>query len=344
LFAKIGTGIKPSGGLRGRVVNTVPAISVLMTVFNAGHFLDAAIRSIVGQTFRSWEMILVDDASEDASRQVARDWERRDGRIRVIPNVVNKGQTACLNQGLSEARGRWVARQDADDLSHPLRLARQFECVTADPSLALLGTCGRIVDAGDRLVGLLDMPLTAEEIRWTAPFLNPFIHTSVLFRTAVVRDEFGGYDESYRIAQDYDLWTRIAARHPAANLAARLVCYRHHASSLSKAGRDTAFEEAARVSKREARRVLGREPAAAEEALLADFREGLRPRSRRAFWRFYDALRGRGKFLRLAARHRLKAAGALARENPPGAAADVLAALTMDFCGTVGWLWERRAG
>jgi glycosyltransferase involved in cell wall biosynthesis len=336
--------VEGCGGLRGQAVSVEPAVSVLMTVFNGGRFLDAAIRGIVGQTFRSWEMIIVDDASEDGSLRVAREWEQRDGRIRVIANAVNKGQTACLNQGLSEVRGAWVARQDADDLSHPLRLARQFECVTADPSLVLVGTCGRIVDASNRLAGLLDMPLTPEEIRWTAPFLNPFIHTAVLFRAAVVRDEFGGYDESYRIAQDYDLWTRIAAHHPAANLAARLVCYRHHASSLSKAGRATAFEEAARVSKREARRVLGRDPDADEEALMAAFREGLRPPVRRAFWRFYEAMRGGGRFRRLAARHRLKAAGALAWEDPIGAACDVIAALRMDCGGTLGWLWERRAG
>lgn len=323
-----------------------PRISVLMPVFNAGRFLEPAIRSIVGQTFQNWELLIVDDGSSDGSRDVAAGWARRDGRIRVIANRVNQGQTVRLNQGLHAARGEWIARQDADDLSHPLRLARQFERVTSQPELVLLGCCGRIIDADDSLTGLLDVPLTPEEISWTAPFLNPFLHTGVLFRTGVVRETLGGYDEHFRIAQDYDLWTRIAALHPVANLGERLVCYRHLESSLSKSGRSTAFQEAARISSREAARVFGRTLTDRESRLMASFREGLAPRHWKAFWEFYERERaGRGGDLRrIAARHRLRSAGAMAAKKSLFVVGDLLASSRLDPVGTFAWVKERLAG
>jgi glycosyltransferase involved in cell wall biosynthesis len=134
----------PSRNLPLAVVMNDPLVTVLMTVYNAGRYLDAAIASIAAQTFRDWEFVIVDDASTDGSPEVAEAWAKRDSRIRVIRNAVNKGQTPCLNQGLREARGRWIARQDADDLSLPERLERQL---AAADGFALLGTNGWIIDA-----------------------------------------------------------------------------------------------------------------------------------------------------------------------------------------------------
>lgn len=317
-----------------------PSITVLTTVFNAGRFFDASIRSIVGQTFRNFEFLIVDDASTDGSAEVAEAWARQDRRIRVIRNEINKGQTPCLNQGLRLARGQWIARQDADDFSHPTRLTRQFERVTVQPDLVLLGTCGRIIDENDRMTGLLDAPLSREAISWTAPFLNPFMHTSVLFRAETIREEFGGYDESYRIVQDYDLWTRVIAKYLSANLPGRLVCYRHLGSSLSKAGRDRAFAEARQVSVRETRRIFGRELAPEEHDLIASFREGLLPDRRKAFWKLYELLRAGypADVSRTAALHHLKAAGAM---PPLAALEEVTSALCSAPADTTRWLWER---
>lgn len=318
---------------------TAPSVTVLMTVFNAGSYLDAAIRSVVEQTYRDWEFVIVDDASTDGSAAVSEAWAKRDGRIRVIHNAVNKGQTPCLNQGLREARGPWIARQDADDLSLPKRLARQM---AACDGLALLGTNGWIIDATGRATGLLDAPLSHESITWTSPFLNPFMHTAVLAKTAVIRDELGGYDENFYIAQDYDLWARLIARHRAANLPDRLVCYRHLATSLSKSGRSTAFAEARRVSHREAERVFARALTESEHDLLAAFREGLDAGRRAAFWRLYEDLK-RGTpppadAPRTAALHHLKAAGAV---GLPAAIAEVAAALNASPRDTLHWLTER---
>lgn len=317
-----------------------PAVSVLMTVHNAGRFLDPSIRSILNQAFRNFEFLIVDDASTDDSARVAEEWAQKDPRVRVIRNERNKGQTPCLNQGLQLARGRWIARQDADDLSHATRLSEQHQFTTMWPEVVLLGSSGRIIDENDRLAGLLDAPRTHEEIAWSSPLLNPFIHTSVMFRTELVREEFGGYDESFRISQDYDLWTRILAKHKTANLPQRLVAYRHLGTSLSKAGQGRAFAEAEQISRREANRAFGRELDEEEFALLRNFREGLTVEKRDAFWRLYEGLKPE-KFPHLTAMHHLKAAGALAGASKGAAAAEILAALQNDFHATAGWLATR---
>lgn len=250
---------------------SAPAVSVLMAVFNGGPHLGESLASIAAQTFGDWEMVVVDDASTDGTRDLVEDWSRRDARIRLVANARNKGQTACLNQGLRECRGEWVARQDADDLSAPERLAAQMDLARARPDLVLSGTCGYLIDEAGRKVGLLDVPCTDAGIAWASMFLNPFLHTSVFFRRAAV----AGYDESFRIAQDYDLWVRLLNSAPSANIPQRLVSYRRSAESLSSAGRDLAMREAETVAVRQFEHLLGRAPTEDEAMLCRAFRSGL---------------------------------------------------------------------
>ncbi|HEY5742511.1 MAG TPA: glycosyltransferase [Terrimicrobiaceae bacterium] len=322
-----------------------PEVTVLMTVYNAGRFFEPSIRSILNQTFRNFEFLIVDDGSTDGSANLAELWAGRDSRIRFIRHSENKGQTIRLNEGLGMAKARWIARQDADDFSHSARLALQYQFLGDHSDVVLLGANGRIIDGNDRLTGLLDAPLSQHGITWTAPFLNPFMHTAVIFRADVIRDEFGGYDEEYRIAQDYELWTRVIGKYPSANLPDRLVCYRHLATSMSKAGRERAFTEASRVSKREAERIFGRSLSRREADLIAAFREGLDPTRRRAFWRLYNGLfKGRDAqqdLWRTAATHHLKAAGALSSSSLPMALVEICLALDADFSTTLRWLATR---
>jgi hypothetical protein len=323
-----------------------PEVTVLMTVYNAGTFLEPSIRSILGQTFAGFEFLIVDDCSTDGSAELAESSASKDPRIKVIRNAHNRGQTECLNLGLGLARGRWIARHDADDLAHPDRLALQYQSAQKTPEIVLLGTNGRIINERNRVIGLLDAPLSHDGITWTAPFLNPFMHTSVMFRADVIRDEFGGYDHSYRIAQDYELWTRVISRYPSANLPQRLIDYRHLATSMSKVGREQAFAEAGQVSHREARRVFGRELDRTEAQLIAQFREGLTPSHRQAFWKLYHALlAGRdsrtGDMRRTVAMHHLKAAGAVSSRSLRSALAEILAAMRTAPAGTTRWLATR---
>ena len=314
-------------------------VSVLMPVYNAGPHLHAAIASIVAQDFTDWEMVAVDDGSTDSSRDILAHWQARDPRISVIANTSNKGQTACLDQGLALCRGTWVARQDADDLSHPRRLSEQIAYLIAHPQTVLLGTQGLLIDDKGARIGLLDVPQDSTSIAWCAPFLNPFLHTAVVFRREVVAAE-GGYDQSFRIAQDYELWTRLAAKHPVANLSRRLVSYRHLQTSLSNSGRDLAFQEADRVSSREAHRLLGRPWAAEEQELASSFRRGLDVRFREQFVRMLEAV---GKETSRPIPGRLRAAWHLRLAGTDGAnaAQEVFAAFRADPLFVLRWLRDR---
>lgn len=314
-----------------------------MPVYNAGKHLDAAIESLVAQDFPDWELVAVDDGSTDNSPDILARRAARDTRIRVLPNASNKGQTACLNQGLAECRAEWVARQDADDLSHPGRFSGQMSFVATHPDTVLLGTAGLLIDEESSLLGLLDVPPDASSIAWCAPFLNPFLHTAVVFRRETVRRE-GGYDETYRIAQDYELWTRLAAKYPAANLPGRLVSYRHAETSLSKTGRESAFAESDRVSEREALRRFGRTWRAREKELVGGFRRGdLCPARQKEFWQLVSALEDETKTAlprRLRAAWHLRLAGSSGRRAP----SEVVSAFLADPFFAVRWMIRRFAG
>jgi len=316
-----------------------PQISVLMPVYNAAEYLAASINSIISQTFSDWEMVIVNDGSTDGSLNIANSWTARDQRIRVIDNAENKGQTACLNQGMKHCLGTWIARQDADDLSHPQRFQRQIEYLRNHPETVLLGTQGVLIDGDSLRIGLLDVPEDVASVAWCLPFLNPFLHTAVLFHREIVLED-GGYDESYRIAQDYELWTRLAARHTTANIPQRFVSYRHSETSLSKTGYELAFAEADLVSEREVRRWLGRSWHTDEKLLVSAFRQGSASGVRRPFWRMINSLeRESSQPLppKLRASWHLKMAGSGGIVHPD----QILAALRAAPRFSLGWLCSR---
>ncbi|HYO77547.1 MAG TPA: glycosyltransferase [Thermoanaerobaculia bacterium] len=217
-------------------------MTVLMAVFNGGAYLREAIDSILAQTFTDYEFLIVDDGSTDDTPSVLRSY--RDARIRVLTNERNLGLTASLNRGLRDARGEWIARQDADDRSHPERLQRQLAFVAAHDRLVVAGTQARIIDARGRAAGISRKPRTPTGIAWCSVFHNPLLHSSVIFRRDAIL-EAGGYDEAYPFNQDFELWSRLMERHAIANLDEVLIDYRAHGASI--AGRRDSAVLASRI-------------------------------------------------------------------------------------------------
>lgn len=308
-------------------MNATPQVSVLMTVYNGQPYLEQSLQSVRAQTFRDYEFVIVDDGSTDGSLEVLRRYAAEDPRIRLIANEVNQGQTPCLNQGIAEARGAWIARQDADDLSNPRRLELQIREVTARPHLSLLGANGWLIDSEDRSLGLINAPVGEAGVRWSSVFYNPFLHTAVLFRRQLALD-LGGYSTAFRIAQDYDLWMRIMEHHPADNLVERLVTYRVHGKSLSNSDRETTTREAEISCRRVLASVgLERFQDAESLALIGAFREGITPESLGKFWRLHARMKAasglRGDFANALALMHWKAAGALAGRSKVHAVGEV---------------------
>lgn len=258
------------------------SITVLMTVFNGGADLEPAVRGILGQTFGEFEFLIVDDASTDDSGQQLERFANEDSRIRLLRQENNRGQTACLNLGLREARGRWVARMDADDLTLPTRLERLWQVAKEEDALILIGSQGWICDEEGRVTGTINVPFSDPDIRWCLPLQNPFIHTAVLFRRDLPDGTRVQYDEDYRICQDWALWSRLLAAGKGRNLPDRLIGYRHHGGSLSHSSEQKTREEADAISL--ANLSVGAPEELAEAACqLADFRAGRLPGGANSF-------------------------------------------------------------
>ncbi len=206
-----------------------PAVSVLMPVFNGERHLREAMESVLQQTFRDWELLVVDDGSTDGSGEIAASFG--DGRVRVIRNDQNAGLVATLNRGLAEARGDFVARLDADDVCSPDRLAEQVSFARGNPAVPLIGCDAGLIAEDGRYAGRWRTAGSADLVRWELCFRTPFAHSSAFFRRKVIVEKFGGYRER-RASEDLDLWSRIGREHPVVTLRRPLVKYRQRSGSI----------------------------------------------------------------------------------------------------------------
>ncbi len=201
-----------------------------MPVRNGAVHLRSAVDSIFAQTFADFELLVIDDGSTDATGEILR--SLHDPRVRVITHPKNLGLVPTLNEGLQLARGEFIARQDHDDLSYPDRLAKQVAHLRVHPDCVLLGTEAFATIGGEAKAYRLLRPGCAESIRWYQCFDNAFIHSAVMFRRDVLRDEFGGYPRSFH-SEDYALWSRVAAGSETGNLREPLLAYREHEASVT---------------------------------------------------------------------------------------------------------------
>ena len=181
-----------------------PLVSVVMAARNAGQHLAAAIESILKQTHRALELVLVDDESTDATPAIVARYAAADGRV-VIERGAGAGLAAALNKGIDRARGEWIARMDADDVAKPARLATQL-AFAAQHDLQLCGCDVRTF--GSTWPRVRRHYVSDRAIRLQLLFGSAFSHPAVLCRTDVLRA--ARYDPQCRSAQDYDLWTRLA--------------------------------------------------------------------------------------------------------------------------------------
>jgi glycosyltransferase involved in cell wall biosynthesis len=205
----------------------VPAVSVVLPVYNSEPYLVEALDSILRQTFDDFELIAVYDASIDNSRSRLEDAARRDARVSVVDGP-GRGLVDALNLGLARARGEFIARMDADDVSQSMRFARQVEYLRANPQIAVVGSAITLIDAVGKVMREIEYPLTPVEVaRFLIETGSALAHPAVMARRDAMLS-VGGYRSLFQHAEDYDLWLRLAERHSLANLPERLLRYRHH--------------------------------------------------------------------------------------------------------------------
>ena len=206
-------------------------VSVLLPVWNGEAFLEAAVESILRQTLSSLELIIIDDGSTDASAAIAEKLACGDDRVRVLRRE-HQGLSAALNAGIAAARGEYLARMDADDISVPHRLQKQVAYLDAHPSCVAAGAWIEVVDEAGRHLGLKTFVEKHEEI--SAALLqgvSPIAHPTVVVRRDVLRAA-GGYDARRYPSEDLDLWFRLAERGELANLGETLLQHRRHKAAV----------------------------------------------------------------------------------------------------------------
>jgi len=214
-----------------------PRVTVLMPVYNAERFLREAIDSILDQSFQPLEFLIIDDGSTDSSAEIIRSY--RDPRIRFVQNTKNLGIAPTLNKGISLASCELIARMDADDISHPQRLQKQFSYMKRNPKCGLLSTWARVISEDKKFIRL-------ERYRSNFYYYNLtfecwMYHPTIMFRKSLV-EQVGMYSMPY--SEDYDLFWKMSTRFPISNLPEALVDYRLSSTSLNTVLRKSEYEEA----------------------------------------------------------------------------------------------------
>ncbi len=229
---------------------TAVAVSVLMAVHNGEGFLAEALASVAGQTLRDYEFVIVDDASNDGTAQLLAAAAARDPRITVLTNPHNQGLTRSLNLGLRLARGAYVARIDADDTCVPERLAVQHAFMEAHPDFVGV-CCGfSVIDAAGNVSRTVSAGLDDWQVRWLAGWNPPAPHPTYFFRRLQSDGQSWLYDEDFRTAQDFDLWSRLMSQGKTCVLAQVLVGYRRHAGAITVVKRSEQALNCARIGQR----------------------------------------------------------------------------------------------
>jgi glycosyltransferase involved in cell wall biosynthesis len=211
-------------------------ISVVIPVHNGEQYLAQAIESVLAQTHRDLELLVIDDGSTDGSRAIMEHYARGDARIRILSQA-NRGVSAAGNRGFEEARGEWVARLDADDLFLPDKLERQIAFIRQHPDVRIVGTLGYFINRAGKVIGLVstDGPFTRAQFEKMAGRGEPvfFVHSSTLMHRETVL-AVGGYREQFVQAEDVDLWLRMAEKgHLLLKMPEPLLLYRLHGESLT---------------------------------------------------------------------------------------------------------------
>lgn len=193
-----------------------PLVSVVLATHNGRKCIGSAISGVLSQSYRNFELIVIDDASTDETRRRVLVFD--DSRIRYIRRDEKQGLTNSLNAGLSEVKGKYVARIDDDDVWIDAdKLSKQVALLEANPLVGVCGTQHIVVDEAGNEACHLFFAVEDGQIRQKMLSGNQFVHSGVCIRKSAL-DEVGGYDESLRYAQDFELWLRIGRKYRLANI------------------------------------------------------------------------------------------------------------------------------
>lgn len=213
------------------MTNKKPTVSVLIPVFNAGAFLVPAIESILNQSLRNLEIIAIDDGSTDNSFAILKNFARKDKRLRVHQNKKNRNIANTLNRAIKLAKGKYLARMDADDIASKNRLRLQIEYLKSHPTTVILGGQCQTIDIEGKVLGHKNFPTTDSKIKQSLFEFNPIQHPTIVINKKLLPDNFKFYDPTLPPAEDLDMYFRLAKYGKFANLKQYVLKYRQYLGS-----------------------------------------------------------------------------------------------------------------
>jgi glycosyltransferase involved in cell wall biosynthesis len=236
-----------------------PVVSIVMAAFNEAKYIAEAIESILKQSYENFEFIIINDGSVDNTAEIIDSY--KDPRIKHIKNETNLKLIASLNKGLAAAKGKYIARMDADDISVPGRLQKQVDFMESHPEI---GICGAQLTVFGNMTGAMNYPLEHKDILLYMLITSPFGNNVVIFRKEVLDQHALFFTEGYYHSEDYKSWTNWLKVTKGHNLDEYLVRYRSHSKSVSVSNRFAQRQTRNRVRREYAESVFHLSPADAE--------------------------------------------------------------------------------
>ncbi len=182
-----------------------PSVSVVMPVLNGEKYLSSSIKSVLEQTFRDFELIIINDGSTDKTEQIIKSFN--DPRIIYIKNDGNKGLAISFNIGINASNGKFIARMDADDICEKARFEKQLNFLESNPSVGIVGSSVIMIDEEGKKIKVLKREISHINIKWSSLFSTPMFHPSVMGKTEIFKNNL--YDEDFKNSEDYELWSRL---------------------------------------------------------------------------------------------------------------------------------------
>jgi len=223
---------------------TAPTVSVVLPAYQAEKHLAEAVQSILDQTFTDFELLIINDGSTDRTAEIIQSFE--DKRIVHIRHAENQKLIASLNEGIAQARGKYIARMDADDISHHTRLQKQVEFLDAHPAVGILGTAACFFRSSSSRHNQIILTEDAE-LKSRFLFANPFNHPSVMIRKSVLAEHGLSYSSVFIHAEDYALWMELMERCDFANLPEILLDYRYSDDQVTVKHKSTVLESVRKI-------------------------------------------------------------------------------------------------
>lgn len=230
-------------------MNTMPKISLIMSVYNGEDYLEETIESVLRQTFTEWELIIINDCSTDSTANILAKYAEQDARVQVHTNEVNLRLPSSLNKAMSFAQGKYIARMDADDICMPDRLEKQYAFMETHPEVDLSSCRFMTIKNGVVSSGGCGGKNDVASIKAMLLVTNPILHPGIIAKAEVIREL--GYDKTFTCTEDMELWTRfIMAGYQVEILPEYLMIYRLHDKQITKTTLEKQCTEVINIQKR----------------------------------------------------------------------------------------------